>query len=278
MEQIQYDDYLAEFPVYIGDGIFFDRHFTEPHNHTFHEIFLVRNGCLDHQINDRCETLKERSAVFIRPDDAHAFRSHDGSPAKITNIAFDSSLFEQAVSLLPETRRESVHRAYGSLTCSPALWQVLLGKLEIIRSANPFLCEQTSMETISMLLDVLIPLAFQSQKQTVSPGWLRVACEQMDQPENRLLGLHRLVQLSGRSPEHLNRTMKKTMGITPGEYVTRLKLQHAAELLSTTDRTVLDILMDSGFNNAAWFNRCFKRKFGLSAGQYRQKNRRLVSR
>jgi AraC-like DNA-binding protein len=55
----------------------------------------------------------------------------------------------------------------------------------------------------------------------------------------------------------------------PMSYLTRWRLQLAAESLQKTSRGVADIAADVGYESEASFNRAFKREFGLPPGRYR---------
>ena len=57
---------------------------------------------------------------------------------------------------------------------------------------------------------------------------------------------------------------KETMGVSFIQY-----LEIAAELLTTTTDNILDIAFATGFNNISYFNRCFKKKYGVSPRKYR---------
>lgn len=58
------------------------------------------------------------------------------------------------------------------------------------------------------------------------------------------------------------------------EYLNLRRIQYAMELLSNTDRLVLDICYDAGFRSVNHYNRLFKKTVGLSPTQYRRANRR----
>jgi AraC-like DNA-binding protein len=61
------------------------------------------------------------------------------------------------------------------------------------------------------------------------------------------------------------------LGDPPLTYLARWRLQLAAKLLQTTQKTVLHIAADVGYESEAAFNRAFKREFGLPPAQYRRK-------
>ena len=53
------------------------------------------------------------------------------------------------------------------------------------------------------------------------------------------------------------------------EYLNDYRLARAAEMLRATDLSLLEIAARSGFENFSYFNRMFKRKYGISPGKYR---------
>jgi AraC-like DNA-binding protein len=61
------------------------------------------------------------------------------------------------------------------------------------------------------------------------------------------------------------------LGEPPLTYLARWRLQLAARLLQTTQKTILHVAMDVGYESEAAFNRAFKREFGLPPARYRRK-------
>ena len=73
------------------------------------------------------------------------------------------------------------------------------------------------------------------------------------------------------TPEYFIRLFKKTFGITPRQYINRLKLEKASQFLRTTNRKITEIAENSGFYDMHHFTRSFRKNFGLSPGEYRKK-------
>lgn len=69
---------------------------------------------------------------------------------------------------------------------------------------------------------------------------------------------------------HLIRCMKKVFELTPLEYLFNYRLEKAATHLIRTDRSVAEIAADVGFQTAAYFSLCFKKKYDLSPLNYRK--------
>jgi AraC-like DNA-binding protein len=71
------------------------------------------------------------------------------------------------------------------------------------------------------------------------------------------------------SPAHFSREFQRAFGETPHRYLVTRRLERAAALLRTTDRTVADICMTVGLRSVGSFTTSFGRMFGLSPTAYR---------
>jgi AraC-like DNA-binding protein len=81
---------------------------------------------------------------------------------------------------------------------------------------------------------------------------------------------------AGLSPWHLLRSFRAAFGETPQEFLTRLRLERAKQLLTITDRSVTDVCFDVGFSSLGSFSTLFKRQVGRSPRDYRREVRRWV--
>lgn len=79
-----------------------------------------------------------------------------------------------------------------------------------------------------------------------------------------------LSKISNLSLHHFMRMFKRTTGETPHQFVNRLKMEHAKELLKDTDQSIIQVGMEVGVNNPSHFSQLFKTKFGTSPLKYRK--------
>jgi AraC-like DNA-binding protein len=82
--------------------------------------------------------------------------------------------------------------------------------------------------------------------------------------------LEELAAFAGYSPQHLNRTFQRRLGVTPLQYLTRLRMQRAAELLVENRLTVQRIARAVGIDDPFYFSRLFKRHTGQSPIRFRE--------
>jgi AraC family transcriptional regulator len=126
---------------------------------------------------------------------------------------------------------------------------------------------------IEGLLLELVASASRMQEHNSSSGrprWLedardRIHVELADRPT--LTGLARSV---GVHPVTLARAFRRSFGCTVGEYVRRLRIEHAARQLADTEVSLAEIALAAGFSDQSHFSNLFRRQTGLSPFQFRR--------
>ncbi|MCU1430296.1 MAG: Transcriptional regulator, AraC family [Actinomycetia bacterium] len=71
------------------------------------------------------------------------------------------------------------------------------------------------------------------------------------------------------SPSHFSREFHRTFGESPHRYLLTRRLERAAALLRSTDRTVADICFMVGLGSVGSFTTSFRRVFGATPLAYR---------
>lgn len=82
--------------------------------------------------------------------------------------------------------------------------------------------------------------------------------------------IEKLAQTIGISPAHLQKLFKVETGISPARFIKQLRLEKAQELLETTFLRVQQIGFEVGITDQSYFNREFKKKYGVTPNQYRE--------
>jgi transcriptional regulator GlxA family with amidase domain len=72
------------------------------------------------------------------------------------------------------------------------------------------------------------------------------------------------------SRRQFHRLMVEVLGETPGSHGRRLRLDRGAWLLLTSENTVLDIALETGFENHETFTRAFRARFGVTPSAFRR--------
>ena len=87
------------------------------------------------------------------------------------------------------------------------------------------------------------------------------------------LYLDQIAEVMETSPKYFSSYFKKTFGINYVEYLNKVRLSRARELLAQTNLSVAEIGEKTGYLNSSTFTTTFKKYFGISPSEYRkQKN------
>jgi AraC-like DNA-binding protein len=80
------------------------------------------------------------------------------------------------------------------------------------------------------------------------------------------------------SPAHFSREFRRAFGEPPHRYLLNRRLERAAALLRSTDRSVADICLTVGLRSVGSFTSSFGRRFGMSPTAYRAAHPPAVTR
>jgi AraC-like DNA-binding protein len=84
------------------------------------------------------------------------------------------------------------------------------------------------------------------------------------------LGVADLARAAGLSQAHFSREFNRAFGESPHQYLLTRRLERAAAMLRTTDRSVVEICFSVGLQSVGSFTTSFGRMFGLSPTAYRE--------
>lgn len=90
-----------------------------------------------------------------------------------------------------------------------------------------------------------------------------------DRPDMR-----RIVETAGLSPWHFQRVFRALVGETVGSYVRKRQLSRSIPALLDTDRRILDIAIEHGFESQEAYSRAFRAVFELPPGRFRKRGQR----
>ena len=108
-----------------------------------------------------------------------------------------------------------------------------------------------------------------------NPNWFGHFTKVIDYIHSRYaskLSIGELAKLSRLSESQLTRRFRKLFGVSPHEYILRVRVDAARTLLEETNRTISDIALEVGFTDHSHFIRSFKQLRGITPTQYRKRH------
>ncbi|HAB53054.1 MAG: hypothetical protein A2315_15120 [Ignavibacteria bacterium RIFOXYB2_FULL_35_12] len=254
---------------------------TTPHNHDFYEIFLITKGKALHRINGKQEVLSECDLVFIRPADTHFYEKYYDENCELINIAFPATSILKLFNYFGEgfNSNKLLQSIYPpKFKLSQIEKDILVSRFEKLNTVSR-LNKQKMKTELRILLADIFSRYFVHEKDSMKeeiPSWLTKVKFEMTHKENFTAGIGKMYELCGRTPEHLSRSFRKYFKESPTDYITNLRLNYAANLLSNSDEAITNIAMDCGFENLSHFYHLFKKKFSLPPKEFRTKHQKSI--
>jgi AraC-like DNA-binding protein len=143
--------------------------------------------------------------------------------------------------------------------------------------------KQNGVKQITSLLNILDDLTkakrkslasnfYDSKGYSLNQNRITIVLDYLKQHSNENISLREVASLIHLSTGTFCKFFKKVTGKTFSDYLNEIRIGNTCYLLSETDKTINQIVIEVGFENQAYFNRVFLKKKGLTPSQYRKLN------
>jgi len=281
-KQIRFTDVCPEGrQLHVKETVLDGSYRTHSHTHDFWEFFFVTFGAMRLHVNGLTLEMAAGSLCLAEPQDEHCFQNQPGvDRSRFTNVAVPAEVIEGVWSLAPVAPRRAEEQV--PLTMSPVPEELvrLVARAEsLLNGAVALDHAGQRMLAISLVCSLLAEFSIAARSEAggrSAPSWLLLAMREMEKRDNYLAGLPVFLRCSGKSQEHVTRTLKKHYGLTPTGFINQIRLREAARLLRDTSARVQSIALEAGFGNISHFLALFRRRFGCSPREYRRQQRLVV--
>jgi len=245
------------------------------HHHDYVEILWIKEGEGLHLINGQSIPIKKGTLVIIRPDDNHTFKLiKSNQHMVITNLAFRKTYMEFYLA------------RYSSYS---QIFQPQSNQLPFSTQLTPSILSQLSSQTDLLFadprdvlhLDMMVLFIFHTLKEHVSdnkciPHWLSHALENYTTSDLFIKGIQGFVELTGKNIDHVNRVLQHLLNQSLTETINKARLNYASSQLIMTNSPIKTITSECGYATVNYFHRIFKKHYGLTPAEYRNKNIKII--
>jgi len=243
------------------------------HGHDFAEVFWIDAGRAVHRVNGGGFPLQPGSVVLMRPSDFHGIEPLAGKTIQMTNIAFSKETYD----FLKKRYFGLAPWAFWIRDKYPAAWIVEPARLALFNQWADCLAQarRERLQIERFLLNLLAELSPRTEELPPDmPAWLLHACREITMPAHFSCGVEEFVRLASRSREHVARCTRHYLGLSPTQYVNRVRMGYAARQLQMGVQSILEIAADCGIGNLSHFYTLFRAEFGVTPRGYRLSHRK----
>lgn len=257
--------------------------FTEiEHSHNFWEIVLINEGHGMHCLEGHSFPVNTGDVFLLQGRQKHYF--HDLNKLELVNVLYEPDLLglpEKELRKLPgycamfllEPQHRRHHRFSSRLHLKRldlARALQIVAKIEKVSSEKDTGWEVSALTSLQELI-IYLSKCYISSNSPDATSLLRVAdvIALLEKEYMNPWNLNDLVKTANMSKGNLIRVFRNATGQTPIEYLIDIRIQHASDLLCTTDLPVSEIAYQVGFSDSNYFSRHFHAKLNTSPSKYR---------
>ncbi len=255
------------------------------HSHEGYELLFLLEGATAYEFGNR-ETVRLRGGHFlvIPPRTVHRGLHNVRSPSTICGLAINPSRrggWRNTTFTNTDVRhlRTALEQSSRKVRLfNPSLrWLVRRLMDEIV--AHPVKPDSANAPAAlrTLVCAVLVESMFQMLAPPTEPREsVAAAMAFFRQHLHEPIQMPDLVRHLGFSRARTFELFKSQTGLTPNDYLQRLRIEKAQELLRNSTRSMTEIAMETGFNSGQYFCTVFRRYTGLTPANYRKGNRPVL--
>lgn len=250
-------------PLRIADTLLaettYDNGFVVPvHAHAQPFFCLILEGSMVEHFEGRQRVFGRRT-TFYHPAEADHAETFETGEARIFNLQFGARWLEALGHFDVRLPAEHIPLLDGRV---PWLATQLHDEFREGR-------ERLVMDGLLLAMIGSVVRIRTSRERERAPAWLQAVQEQLHDRMLENLGLAELAATAQVHPSHLARAFRQLHGCSIGEYVRRLRVDRARELLEGTQQSLSQIALAAGFADQSHLTRVFRRVTGHTPHVYR---------
>lgn len=102
---------------------------------------------------------------------------------------------------------------------------------------------------------------------------VRKAIEYIDLNYSDEINLNKMSRILGMNSQYLSRFFKQHLGVGFLTYLNKIRVKKSLKCLLNTNKSILEIAIDYGFNDSKNYTRAFKQEFSITPGEYRKSSK-----
>jgi AraC-like DNA-binding protein len=250
---------------------------SEPHDRMYEEshalfsVSFVLAGSFTHRSAEG-RALLIPGAVLLGNRGACFECGHEhGEGDRCLSLQYDPALFEEVVA-------DTGAQAQFARSTLPPQREIspLLASIEHELGRESGSLEELSLQALAVVLRSACEASVARRVRAQDERRVWAAVRHLEHSFAAPVSIARLAAQFGLSRFHFLRVFRRLTGITPHQFVLRLRLRTAAARLIRTVEPVTTIALEVGFNDLSNFTRTFRAEFGASPARFRAQQLRIV--
>lgn len=251
------------------------------HWHSEHELVLVYEGKVGIGINSEYRVLEKGDIVLVSGGDVHYYDSKD-KKSTVLVIVFHQELIDSVIDF-PTNKKALITFLDRPTVKDIQLEETVLEKMKscMDKIYHEIINQQTSyqyfvkaylIELFSLFSRYIPRITINSETNSVNSGGISLvqkALKYLESNYSHDITLEDAAKYLQISSFYFSRVFSKVTGKTFKNYLSTIRVEKALTLIKSTNKPIIDIAYECGFNSIRTFNRVFKTIKGITPSSVR---------
>ncbi len=286
MENVRLDWFTNDnsFPFFIQYGEHERKLFLHTHDN-FSELVIVLSGSATHIVNGVNYPISHGDVFVINDNTAHGYA--DPVDFKICNIMFDPDMFfpddldiKRSVGFnalfVIEPHFSKEQKFSSRLRLSIGDFQYICNLISdmLFEYQGSSIGRKTLLHAKFLHIVVMLARAYGEASETMKSNifYLADTVAYMQNHFTEQIKVADLAKMTNLSERHFSRIFSDMYKTSPNDYIMKLRVDYAKNLLLTTDMSITEISERSGFQSSNYYARLFRKLYNMSPMEFRKTN------
>ena len=256
----------------IDKNIFFYTYYGNygvEHTHDYWEFNLILAGNYTHALNGRNFQLNTHHASLLRPKiDRHSLKNAPIGSKHLTIRIRDSYMKELCDNIEKDFYQTLMKRPIMLCSLDNTQSDHIINYTTIIQNLSAEKAVTPTFFLVTYLLEKFSNSI--NYFETDKPKWFSELLLKINASENMHWSVNDIVENSHFSHSHLLRAFKKYENCSLSDYLAKVKMLYACNLILYSSLSILDIALMLGYSDSSHLNRTFKKTYNLSPTQFKR--------
>lgn len=240
------------------------------HSHIEYEINFISSGQAVMEIEGKKIVIPKGQCIVIPPYKKHSFRVESKAGCRLTQLEMSLQMGEKEKGFLAKEGEdcdcfiirecedlipliERIARLYRQEEDEYHTFLLKLTAVDMMITLNHYICQKDKQYSAKM------------------KSRLQLAMDYIQEHYFENIDLEQVAEQAGISSRYLRKYFSEVVGMSCIHYITKLRMEKAKHLLWETNKNIITIAVESGYDNAQYFSRVFKKAEGVTPKEYRMR-------
>lgn len=260
----------AAWPIRLGRNRAKPNYRIGPRTTPYYYLIAVLEGEGTFVQNGKTYPLRPNDLYCLFPQVTHEYYTDESRLLRKIFFAFDGKL---ALQLL-ERAGLGPHSPHAAGALTPEAAAMMAAFMDNVQAAEDAERESSDLTRMGWFLRIFDTLAASAvpipPQEEHAANWLQKSAAYMEIHYAEGISVERVAEYAGVDRTHFTKRFRKAYGLTPMQFLQRLRMDEARLLLAQTGYKIAEIAQSVGYPDLFTFSKAFKKLVGISPNAYRE--------